>query len=94
MAKRFVAGMLGSFVLLLGATAMAQEGPSNAGGAPQGAPPTAGARIEIEKDAPPKVELQKDKDAYFAALEKCEPLQNTADKQQCVDTVRRQYGQM
>ena len=91
MAKGFLT--LVASVLMCGA-AMAQEGPSNAGGAPPTAQPGAGARVEIRKDAPPKVELQKDKDAYFAALDKCEPLKNAVDKQQCVDAVRRQYGQM
>lgn len=35
-----------------------------------------------------------DKDAYFAALSKCDAMKGVAEKQQCVDTVRKQYGQM
>jgi len=36
----------------------------------------------------------KDKDAYFAALSKCDELKSVAEQQQCVDAVRKQYGQM
>lgn len=35
-----------------------------------------------------------DKEAYFAALSKCDALKGVAEKQQCVDTVRKQYGQI
>lgn len=36
----------------------------------------------------------KEKDAYFAAMTKCDALKGVAEKQQCVDAVRKQYGQM
>jgi hypothetical protein len=39
-------------------------------------------------------DASKDKDAYFAAMTKCDALKGVAEKQQCVDAVRKQYGQM
>lgn len=39
-------------------------------------------------------DVLKEKDAYFAAMTKCDALKGVAEKQQCVDAVRKQYGQM
>ncbi len=35
-----------------------------------------------------------DNSEFFAEMDKCEALQGVAEKQQCVDTVRKQFGQM
>jgi hypothetical protein len=43
---------------------------------------------------PAQRDAAKDKDAYFAALAKCDALKGVAEKQQCVDSVRKQNGQM
>jgi hypothetical protein len=39
-------------------------------------------------------DVSKEKDAYFAAIAQCDALKGVAEKQQCVDSVRKQYGQM
>jgi hypothetical protein len=79
--------------MLAGFAAFAQEGPANAGGAPQLSQPPA--RIEMRRDAAPRVEVQKDeKAAYFAALEKCGAIKVAPEKQRCVDDARREHGQM
>jgi hypothetical protein len=61
-------------------------------GAPQQDPaaqPTQGSGSQ-----PAQRDAAKDKDAYFAALAKCDALKGVAEKQQCVDSVRKQNGQM
>lgn len=87
MTKGFLAGMIAASMLLLpGLAGAAQDGPANAGGAPQAPPAATGAGA--------KNDAARDKDAYFAALDKCEALKSVAEKQQCVDSVRKQFGQM
>ena len=87
MTKGFLAGMAAaSMIMLTGLAGAAQDGPANAGGAPQAPPAATGGGA--------KSDSAKDKDAYFAALDKCEALKGVAEKQQCVDSVRKQYGQM
>ncbi|HEX7812626.1 MAG TPA: hypothetical protein VF460_12015 [Burkholderiales bacterium] len=39
-------------------------------------------------------DVSKEKDAYFAAIAQCDALKGVAEQQQCVDSVRKQYGQM
>ena len=34
------------------------------------------------------------KDEFFAEMDKCDALQSVAEKQLCVDTVRKRFGQM
>jgi hypothetical protein len=70
-------------------SAGAQEGPANAGGPPQAAPPQA--TLPLKKS---DVARERDKDAYFAAIRKCDALKDVADRQRCEDAVRKQYGQM
>jgi hypothetical protein len=94
MTKEFQGALLAG-AMLMGAAAIAQDGPANAGGAPPVSAPSAGARIEMRKDAAPRVEVRKDEtEAYFAALEKCGALKVAPEKQRCVDDARRQHGRM
>lgn len=87
MTKGFTGGVIAaSMFALAGLAGAAQDGPANAGGAPQAPPAATGAGA--------KNDAATDKDAYFAALDKCEALKGVAEKQQCVDSVRKQYGQM
>jgi hypothetical protein len=91
MNKRFLS------TLMAGVAALSIAGTASAADQPQGTqqPPAAqpsdntgssGAQHDAAKD--------KDKDAYFAALSRCDELKRVAEQQQCVDTVRKQYGQM
>jgi len=49
---------------------------------------------QVSAAQPAQRDAAKDKDAYFAALAKCDDLKGVAEKQQCVDSVRKQNGQM
>ncbi len=87
MTKSVLAGMITASILMAaGVASAAEDGPSNAGGPPQAPPATTGAAA--------KSDSARDKDAYFATLEKCEARKSVSEKHQCVDSVRKQYGQM
>lgn len=42
----------------------------------------------------PQRDVMKEKDQYFAELQKCDALQGVAEKQQCVDATRKRFGQL
>jgi hypothetical protein len=88
------------FVSMLAAGAAAFVMSSAAIGADQSQDPQADparqspAAKSGEGNAGAQPDVMKEKDAYFAALTKCDALKGVAEKQQCVDAVRKQYGQM
>ncbi len=75
--------------------AMAIAGAASAADQPQGTQQTPAAQPSDSTGSPgAQRDVAKEKDAYFAALSKCDALEGVAEKQQCVDGVRKQYGQM
>lgn len=86
------------FLSMLAACAVASAiGGAFAADQPQGSQPEAvspAAKPADGNNAGSQRDVLKEKDAYFAAMNKCDALQGVAEKQQCVDAVRKQYGQM
>ncbi|HEY5928871.1 MAG TPA: hypothetical protein VIU02_01035 [Burkholderiales bacterium] len=88
MNKRFLSTLMaGVAALALGGAVSAAEQTQGSEQNPAAQPADSGG-TGVQRDA------AKDKDAYFAALSKCDELKSVAEQQQCVDTVRKQYGQM
>lgn len=89
MNKRFLSLLMaGVAALSMTGIAWAADPSPDKQQAPAAQPADANAGAGAQRDA------AKDKDAYFAALTKCDALKGVAEKQQCVDGVRKQYGQM
>lgn len=85
-------------VLMAGMTALALNGAASAADQTQGTQPDATQQNPAAKPADGSTgsqrDVSKEKDAYFAAMTKCDALKGVAEKQQCVDAVRKQYGQI
>lgn len=87
-------------ILTAGVAALAIAGAASAADQPQGTqqPPAAQPSDSTGSPGAQQSDSTRDvaseKDAYFAALSKCDELKGIAENQQCVDAVRKQYGQM
>jgi len=80
--------------LMAGVAALALAGAVSAAEQTQGSEQNPAAQPADSGGTNAQHDATKDKDAYFAALSKCDELKSVAEQQQCMDTVRKQYGQM
>jgi len=82
-------------ILTAGVAALAISGAASAADQPQGTQQPPAAQPSDSAGSPgAQRDVASEKDAYFAALSKCDALKGIAENQQCVDGVRKQYGQM
>lgn len=85
-------------ILMAGMVALASGGAASAADQTQGTQPDATQQNPAAKPADGSTgsqrDVSKEKDAYFAAMTKCDAFKGVTEKQQCADAVRKQYGQM